>query len=158
MYKLPEGIRLGTYNVEKLQGIWNKIRNFDLLFADDMMKDPIIFTRQFLDRNSLILELDEGFILMQKIIPGLRCEVHFCFYDHKMSSRAALMKECIVWAFEMFQFERVETYVADYARAVRRFLEDKMKFKHEGVMRNRVRHKDKLIDMHIYSILKKEVI
>lgn len=157
MYKLPDGVRLGIYDAKRLQDIWNKVKNFDLLFSDDMMKDPIVFTQQFLDRDSVILEIDEGFIIIKKLIIGLRAEVHFCFYDHKMSARKDLLKECLKWAFEIFQLERMETYVASYAKAVRRFVEDRMNFKHEGVLRNRVRHKGKLIDMHVYSILREEV-
>ena len=157
MYKLPEGMSLGAYNLDKLKSIWEKVKEFDLLFSDDMMRDPVVFTRQFLNRDSVVIEVDEGFILIQNIIVGLRAEVHFCFYDHKMSARKDMLREGLKWAFEMFQLERVETFVADYARAVRRFLEERMMFKHEGTLRSRVRHQGKLIDMHIYSILRKEV-
>ena len=157
MIELPKGVRLGVFSSQKLFDLWQKMRKFDSLFVEDDSRNPEVFVQKFLDPRSVILEIDEGFMLMKKIVPGLSGEIHFTFFDRKLSPRANLMKECLVWAFLTYNLERVETTVADYARAVRHFAE-KMGFKEEGILRNKARHNGRLIDVYIYSILKKEVL
>lgn len=158
MLNLPEGVWLGTYNRAKLELIWNKIKDFDNLFADDTTRSKEAYMETFLDRRSVILETEGGFLMMKNIVEGLRGEVHFCFWDRKLSARADLMRNCLIWAFSYFELVRIETQVADYARAVRRFIEEKLGFTYEGTRRRYVRHNGRLIDMHIYSTLREEVL
>lgn len=158
MISLPEGVWLGTYDKEKLMSIWDRIKGFDNLFADDNFRDPEVYLKKFLDRNSVILETEGGFLIIKNIHEGLKAEAHLCFWDHKLSPRADLIKACIVWTFLQFDLYRIETEVAEYARAVRRFLEKRLGFTHEGIKRNSVIHRGNLIDMHIYSILREEVL
>jgi hypothetical protein len=158
MLNLPEGVWFGTYNRNKLEQIWQRIQGFDNLFADDRTRSKEAYMSAFLARDSVILETDGGFLMMKNIIEGLRGEVHFCFWDKKLSPRADLMKDCILWAFGYFDLARVETQVADYANAVRRFISEKLGFVYEGTRRNFVYHQGRLIDMHMYSILREEVL
>lgn len=158
MIKLPEGLRIGVYSREKLMALWYKLRQYDSLFADDDTRDPEVFANQVLALDTLVLEADNGIIILRKIREGLRGEVHLSFWDHKLSARRQLFQDALVWAFINYDLYRIETFVADYARAVRRFLENRMNFKHEGVMRHRVWHQGRLLDMHVYSILREEVL
>lgn len=156
--ELPKEVWMGTYTRKKLYDVWNKIKDYDNLFADDDLRNPDAFLDIFLASDSVILETEGGFMSIEHIRPGLKAEVHFCFWDHKLSARLELMKECLLWAFVQFDLQRIETQVADYARGVRRFVERKMNFVHEGTKRASLYHNGRLIDMHIYSILRSEVI
>jgi hypothetical protein len=158
MIEIPHGAWLGTYTDEKLINIWNRIKGFDNLFADDNMKNPEVFLKTFLDRNSVVLETAHGFMYAKNIQHGLKAEVHFCFWDKKLSIHAELVKDCLLWLFLQFDLQRVETQVAEYARAVRRFITEKLGFVYEGTRRNYVYHKNRLIDMHMYSILREEAL
>lgn len=154
----PEGTWLLSLDKGKLVWLWEKFSPYDALWADDKMRDPDVFMRRFLDPSSVCLETLGGILLMERLIPGLRGEVHFMFWDHKLSARAELLKDCVLWAFLAFDLERMETFVADYARAVRRFVEDKLGFTFEGTLRHRVRHQGRFIDMKVYGLLREEVL
>ncbi len=155
---LPEGVKLATFTKEKLNALWERLAPFDNLFADDNMKDPEVFQRSILNPKTVCLETDFGIMTINRLIPGLRGEVHFAFWDLKLSVHTELMKDCMVWAFLSFELERMETFVADYARTVQRFIEKKLGFRYEGTLRRRVRHNGQLIDMIMYSVLKSEVL
>jgi len=154
----PEGTWLAAFDKRKLVWLWEKFAPYDALWADDKMRDPEVFMRRFLDPSTVCLETDGGVMLLERILEGVRAEVHFMFWDHKLSARTELLKECLLWAFLSFGLERVETFVADYARAVRRFVEEKMGFTYEGTLRHRVKHQGRFIDMKVYGILKDEVL
>ena len=157
MLELPKGVVLASYSLEKLTKLWDKMRHYDSLFVHDDTRNPETFVKQFLDPATSILEIENGIMLMRKIVPHLSGEVHFSFFDHKLSPRTELLKECLIWAFLTYDLERIDTQVADYAHAIKSFLTRKMNFVHEGKMRNKARHNGNLIDVHIYSILKREV-
>ncbi len=155
---LPDGARLATFTKEKLNALWERLAPFDNLFADDNMRDPEVFQKSLLHRRTVCLETDFGIMILKNIVPGLRGEAHFAFWDMKLSAHAELMKDCLVWGFLSFELERIETFVADYARTVRRFIEKRLGFRYEGTLRRRIRHNGELIDMMIYSVLKSEVL
>lgn len=158
MIELPKGAKLITVTEENLNYLWERMADTDGLFGDDEIRQKDIFLRIMLDFNSVILGVENGILLMQKLIYGLRGEVHVSFWDHKLSPHTAIVKDCLIWAFLQYDLERVETFIPSYSRAVQRFLERKLGFRHEGTMRNRVWHDDKLIDIEVYAILKGEVL
>lgn len=157
MLALPPGVRLGVFDEAKLRALWEKIKPYDPLFTDDSLRDPEVFLRWVLDRHGVVLELEGGIIIIQKIAPTVSAEAHFIFWDHKMSARLETLKDVMVWAFLTFELERMSTTIADYAKAVRRFVEKKMGWVYEGTKRNCIRHQGRMVSMHMYSILKTEV-
>lgn len=157
MIPLPEGVRIGSYNQEKLAEVWLKLRGYNARFGEDDMRDPEIFLKQFLAQDAVILEHDLGIMFLQKIRPGLRAEVHVSFWDHKLSAHKDLFQMCLIWAFATFELERIETYIGSHERAVRKFIEKRMGFTHEGTLRSYVKHDGRFIDVEVYSILKGEV-
>lgn len=153
---LPQGVKLAVFSREKLMELWQKLRPYEQLFTDENMRNPEVFLENFLGRDSVTLELDGGFILLKRISEGHKAEFHAVFWDKHLSSRKELLKQCLLWAFVTFRLERLETFVAAYAKAVRRFLEERLGFKHEGCMRSATISRGSLIDVHIYGILRKE--
>lgn len=157
MYDLPDGVKLATYDRGKLWDLWQVMKRYDSVFVDDHMRDMTTFLEQFIANDSIVMEIEGGMALFRKIRPGLRAEVHATFWDHKLSPRKELIEECLKWAFIEWDLHRIETYVAEYARAMRRFLEEKLHFQREGTMRSYTLHKGQLTDIHIYSILREEM-
>lgn len=155
---LPDGVRFVSFDVQKLHELWLKLRPYHTRFGEASLQDPENFRRRMLSPNSIVLETENGIILGEKLIPGSRIEVHVSFWDHKLSAHAELFQECLIWVILEYDLERIETFVDDYAVSVRRFLEKKMHFTHEGVMRNRIRLRGRFVDVHIYSILRDEVL
>lgn len=154
---LPEGVRLAAYDRRKLWDLWNQVKQYDSIFIDDDTKDMETFLNQFIANDSVIMEIDGGMAIFRKILPHLKAEVHATFWDHKLSARKALIIDCLKWAFIEWDLYRLETFVADYARAMRRFLEDGLHFKKEGTLRQYALHKGQLTDVHVYSILREEI-
>ncbi len=159
MIELPEGAKIATFTIPKLISLWKKAKVYSSIFTDEMLDGGVhLFCEMLLNKNTVTVEIKGGLLILQNIIHGLRGEVHFILWDSKLSSKAMLMKELLLWAFLSFELERIETFVASYARAIMRFLERKLGFQMEGVMRNRVRNKGELTDLYVYSILKSEVL
>lgn len=154
---LPAGVKLAAFSKEKLYDLYFKLKPFEGIFTDEDVKNPEVFLENFLARDSVTLELEGGFILLKHIQTGLKAEFHAVFWDKHLSSRKDCLRQCVLWAFVTFRLERLETYVAEYACAVRRFLEERLGFRHEGCMRNAVLSRGHLINVHIYSILRGEL-
>ena len=155
---LPSEAQLLTANPWKLQEIWDQIKGYDSIFGNDYMRSQVTYMDQFLQPDTVVIELDGGIILLTHIIQGLRCEVHMIFWDHKLSARQELLNELLIWAFITFDLYRIETFVASYARSVMRFIEKKMGFTYEGTMRNRIIHRGLPTNLKVYSILREEVL
>lgn len=156
--QLPNGIKFASFTKESLKGLWEKIKPFDAIFVDDNMRDPEVYLNAFLDKRCVVLECDGGMLFIENIVEGLRGEAHFFFWDGHIARRKELIKQCLLWAFLTFDLERIYTYIAGYARAMKRFVVDKLDFKYEGTLRHHARHQGKLINVSIYSILKEEVL
>ena len=154
---LPKGVKLGTFDSVKLNHLWETVRRFPSTFADGT-KNPESFAKRILAPDSIVLEFDGGIVLVEAIREGLSAEFHATFWDHKLSARKDLLKQCILWLFFTFNLERLETYVASYACAVRRFVSDKLGFVHEGTMRRAFRNHGELHNLEIYSILRMEAL
>jgi RimJ/RimL family protein N-acetyltransferase len=159
MIPLPKGCRLATFDEETFKWFWLKIKPFDALFSDSDMKDPETFLHFFLEPSTVTIWVEDGgFVILKKIQIGQKAEFHACFWDKHLSSRTELLCELMGWAFMEFELERLETFVAIYARAVYRFLTKRLGFREEGLLRQVWKHRGVLQDMYILSILRSEVV
>ena len=157
MIPLPEGVEFGSFTKEGLRKIWEELSLFDPLFADKEMKRVEVFLDEFLSEKSIILQNKEGFVLLRNIEEGLKGEVYFSFFDRKLSGKEEVFREMILWFFLTYNLKRIESFLPSYAKAVMRFFE-RVGFKLEGVLRDRIFHKDLLLDSYVYGILLEEVL
>jgi len=155
---LPEGFTLLPRTEERLQELWKKLEPLHGIFSDDNLHNLRTFSQYFLDFNTIILAHEQGVVILRDLIRGLKGEVHLAFWDNKLSPRTDVLKECLIWAFLTYDLYRIGTFVPDYARAVKRFIENKMHFRKEGTLRSWGWHKGRLVDVGIYSILREEVL
>lgn len=157
--KLPEDVRFCPVSKEKILYLWDKLKHFDKLFTDDTFYDEVSFTSHLSSRNLVILEVgDNGIIVINNIIEGLKAQVHVSFWDFKLSARTELLRDCLIWAILQFDLHRVEMLIPEFSRALRRFAEGKMGFKYEGRLRKTMWYKGQLTDVILLSILREEVL
>ena len=116
------------------------------------------FLSSMFDKRTVILEHECGILILRKLEEGLKGEVHMSFFDHKLSCHTVLVKECLAWGFVQFDLQRIGTLIPSYARAVKRFVRDKLGFTYEGTMRSFAWHKGTLVDVEFYSLLRSEVL
>ena len=158
MENLPGDFKLVIFSKEKLDFIWNKIKDFESIFVDDRMNKKEVYLKQFVKRDTIVLENEGGIIIITNIDPGLKATFHPVFWDHKLSARKEELKDVLVWGFLYFNLERVDTQIAPYAKGAIRFIEEKMGFTYEGTLRSYVKRKGNPMDMKVYSILRTEVL
>lgn len=158
MDNLPGDFKLLVFSEEKLNYIWEKIKDFETIFVDDRMSKKETYLKQFVKRDTIVLENEGGIIIITKIDPGLKATFHPVFWDHKLSARYEDLKDALLWLFMYFNLERVDTQIAPYAKTSIRFIEEKMGFTYEGTLRSYVRRKGLPMDMKVYSILRGEVL
>lgn len=157
MSELPEGYRIASFNRQKLLNLWEMVSKYPTTFADGS-KNPEDFIRRLLAKNTIVIETEGGLILIEDIEVGVAAEFHATFWDHKLSPRKEELKDILLWVFLTFNLERLETTVASYARAVKRFLKEKLGFVYEGTLRNAFKNQDEFYNLEIYSILRNEVL
>ena len=158
MIDIPEGARLASFDVAKLERLWNTLRQFDSLWTDEDSHDKEVFYKNVLSYKTVILETDGGMMFIRNIKRNHEAEGNFTFWDHKLAARKELIKDCIVWAFLEFGLERMEVYSAGYAHSVHRLIKKHLGFKLDGVLRNKLRKGGKFHDIHCYSLLREEVL
>jgi len=157
MSELPQGYAIATFTRQKLLNLWEIVSQYPTTFADGT-KNPEDFIRRLLAKNTIVIETDGGVILIEHIDIGVSAEFHATFWDHKLSPRKDELKEILLWVFLTFNLERLETTVASYARAVKRFLKDRLGFVYEGTLRNAIKNQNEFYNLEIYSILRDEVL
>jgi hypothetical protein len=154
----PKGAKLYTVNERKLEELWEKIRNYDQLFNDSIRWDEGLFFKRMLTRETVVLETETGILFLTDIDENLKAAAHVIFFDHRLSDKIELIRSCLEWAFLQFNLQRIETFIPEFARTLKRVMENKIGFKYEGRMRNRMFYKGNLCDVFIHSILKEEVL
>lgn len=158
LLEMPEGCRLCTLSEWKLDALWEKVKDLDKLYSDDIRYDFNWFRERMLNAKTLGIETEGGMMILTNINENLYAEAHVIFWDRKLSPHLETIKKCIVWSFLEFNLQRLETITPEYTRTLNRFIESKLGFKHEGRMRKRMLYKGQFCDVHIHSLLREEVI
>ncbi len=158
IFPLPEGVEPFHPVGEEFEDFWSEVDRYDSIFAHDYMHDRERYQAVLLKPDTNPLRFDGGYVMFTAMVPNLKAEVHPIFTDHKMSAHADLFREIMVWAFLQYRYYRLETFIADYAHSVKRFIVKKMGFTHEGTLRKRVIHNGVPMDVDVFSILREEVL
>ena len=158
MISLPLGAKIGSFDRQKLAELHAKLADYCFYFGSGDLRDPEYFVNQFLSKETVVIELPYGIVMVRNLMPGVRAEVHISCFDHKLSAHTDDLMECLVWGFLTFDLHRIETFVHDFAPAVRRFLEERLHFRHEGVMRERSKVRGEWRDIHVYGLLRDEAL
>lgn len=171
--KEPEGIfqrevRLGSLSRDKLTDLYNRLKQFKVLFTDITQGDSEAFIKTFIDirvdgsevvvtPKGLLFEIDDvGIVFLSEIAVGLNADIHINFWDRRMKGREELVREIARFAVHNFDLHRLSTSIPAYARPALARIK-KYGFKEEGVIRESVLYDGQLHDVHLFGILASEV-
>jgi RimJ/RimL family protein N-acetyltransferase len=147
-------------DLEKMQFLWEKLREFDVLFNDHVRDDFGAFVNHFIvqvngeyQAAGLMWDVDDvGMFLLNDIKPAISASAHFVFWDRKFSGREELCREMVKYAIEEFQLKRVQVEVPLYARKTLAAVE-RIGFVQEGRMRAMTLYKGDWFDSNVYSMI-----
>ena len=159
MISLPDGVEIARLSPQKIDVYWNLLKDHGPSFEDGTRSREWL-QEHWMDLHWVVLEVEKnkGVIVMDSVVAGHKAEVHVHFFDHKLSKRLGLLKDCLIWAFLQFDLKRVEFRVPEHAPAVRRFLKKRMGATEEGCLRQYALYEGEAKDLYIYSILRDEVL
>ena len=155
---IPEGARYAIFDLDKINSLWEKIQVCDGYFADSRTRDPLYFTQTMVSKHTQMLEFDGGMVWLTGVEEGLSARAHLMIWDKDLRHKVELIKNCLTWGFLTFDLERVDVFIAEYARSLMRFVEKKLGFAYEGRLRHFTKHEGRFIDMFVYSLLRGEVL
>lgn len=158
MIELPKEVRPVVLTKEKLTFLWDKLKQYDVLFSDDSRWDKEKFVERLADSRLVLLEVNDGIIFIEGIVPGQLAQIHACMWDHKLSPRTGVLRRCLQWAFDIYGLERIEAFIPHFCQSLRRFLKNNLSFTEEGTLRRFLMYKEKMIDVIALSILKEEAV
>ena len=147
-----------------MQFLWNKLKDFDVLFNDFVRGDFKAFVNHFIVQidgqpapAGLIWDVDDvGIILANNIVPFESCEVHFVFWDGRFRGREELMRKMLEYGFETYKFRRMRTEVPLYAAKTKKSVE-RIGFIQEGRLRKAALWKGEWFDVDVFSILPEDL-
>ncbi len=156
-YKLPNNWTPFICTWDSLMLVWEKLNQFPILFDDDVRGDLSFFVRGMTNKGSVILATgDYGLCEITNIVPYRDCLVHLTFWDRRFKGRDT---ECIAglkWAFSTLQLHRATINIVSIAHSTINFTKA-LGFRREGVIREKYPFKGRLLDIHIFGILRDEV-
>jgi len=156
--EIPQGAKYAVFDLDKINQLWEKIQVCDGYFADSRTRDPLYFTKVMVSKHTHMLEFEGGMVWLTGVEEGLSGRAHLMVWDKKLHDKVELIKNCLIWGFLTFDLERIEVYVAEYARSLMRFIEKRLGFSYEGRLRRYTKHDEEFIDMFVYSLLRGEVL
>jgi RimJ/RimL family protein N-acetyltransferase len=151
-------------NLEKLRDMWNRLKDFDVLFNDYVRGDFNAFINHFLVQvdgeilaAGLMWDVDDvGMFYLNDIRPAASAAVHFVFWDRVFTGREELCREGLRRLFKEFHFQRLQAEVPLYAQNTMAAVE-RIGFIQEGRIRRAVPYKGDWFDLNIYSVLPEDL-
>jgi hypothetical protein len=155
----PQGTRLLILTPEKLRMIWGRMDGINGLFDDFAKGRPDIFLQGLLAPENVWLELEDGngVLYATSVMPGLSAQVHFVYWDRKLSPRIALTNEGLVWLVERLNLQKINAVIPDFCKAALHFAK-KLGFVHEGVVRRYSYSGGKLYNAVYLGMTREEVL
>ena len=165
----PEGVfsrevRPLYLDMKKLNELYDKLKEFDVLFNDSVGNDIEAFVNSFLvevngemQSTGLLWEVDDvGILYITDIRPGYDAYAHFSFWDRRYRGREELVRKMIKYVMQKFKFHRITVDVPLYATPTMGFVE-RVGFKHEGRRRKTVKYRGQWFDANQYAIVEDEL-
>jgi hypothetical protein len=160
--ELPKGVKIAEFDLRKLRSLWERVKGYDHLFVRDGTHNFDYFSKALTSGEnnlpSIVLEVPNGILYAKNISIGHKADGHLIFFDHKLTGKEELIRDCLVWIFLVADLERFAVLLPPYCGAIKRFLVRKMGFTKEGTLRKLVKHHGSFIDMDLFSILRDEVL
>lgn len=168
----PEGtfvrqVRFMTLTPSNLKTLWEKVRQFDTLFSEELNGDFRKFLEAVIRQGPSGIEpvglfwvVDDfvGVFYLTHIVPGQDADVHYSFFDRRHKGRHNLVKAMLRYAFHRYGFARLSAQVPVYATEQAFKFASALGFKDEGKKRRAVFYKGKWFDLVMFGILREELL
>ncbi len=156
-YKLPDNWSTFTCSWDNLVNVWEKLNQFPILFDDDVRGDFKSFIRDMMSSSSIILLTgDYGICEISNIVPYRDCRVHLTFWDRRFRGRDTECRMVLKWIFDTVKLHRATIEVVSIAHSTINFIKA-LGFRREGVIRESYPYNNRLLDVHVFGILRDEV-
>jgi len=168
----PEGVvmrevRFMSLSVGNLKTLWERARQFDTLFGEEINSDFKKFLEvvmrvgpEGIEPTGLFWVVDDfvGMFYLTHIIPEQQADVHYSFFDRRHKGRLRLVKEMLKYAFQRYKFMRVNAWIPVYATEQAFKFVTALGFKDEGKKRKAAYYKGKYFDVVLFGLLREEAL
>lgn len=166
--EIERNVRFLPLSLQSLGRIYNKIKEFDVLFNDWIRGDPEAFISNFLtldksgpgikvDPVGAVWEVDDvGILFLTEIVPGGTAKAHYVFWDRILRGRDELVYHMVKRLIEEYDFQRIEVEVPLYANPVI-ISAKRIGFTNEGRKRNVVLYRDEWWDTVMFSMTPEDI-
>jgi RimJ/RimL family protein N-acetyltransferase len=161
--KVIRSVRLAHLSVERIQFLWDKMKNYDILFDDFIGKNFEEFLKHFVvevdgqvQSAGLIWDVDDvGVFTLNNIIPEHSGKIHYVFWDEKFRGREDLCRAMMKYAMEKYDLHKLWTEIPVIARSALQAA-DRVGLVREGRKRQAAKYKGVWVDMNVYGLLKED--
>ena len=77
-----------------------------------------------------------GILLINELVPFIDARCHFLFFDSKLSDKEQLCLNMMAWAYDRLPVETLRVQIPTYARALLKFVRNRLGFKYEAEHRS----------------------
>jgi hypothetical protein len=143
---------------EKLDHLWEQVRQFPKVFDDFSKGNFDDFARRFFIPNNVFIDIGPGLGLAAgfAVKPGLDAVLHLVMFDRRLRGREMVFREIMSYFFKHLRLRRMTAMIADDCQTAIKLVE-RLGFKEEGRMKRAVLRDGKLHDQLIYGILVEEM-
>lgn len=140
---------------EKIEQIAKFLKSFPLATTWQMSDEDIV--RFILSPDVIGIEIDNGLVMFENVIPGFKSHIGFVFWDKKVAGREPALLDVFRNMFKILQLNKIYARVPERNRVMWRMLE-RMHFKCEGRLREDFPLPgDKFGDTLVYGMLRREI-
>lgn len=143
---------------EKLQWLWERMREFPQAFDDFSKGSFDEFAEKFFVRTNIFVDIGPGLGLGAGfgVRPGLDAILHLVMFDKRLRGREWLFKDILTYFFNRLKLRRM-TIVASAENLTAIKLANRLGFQREGTMRKALLVDGNYLDQVVYGILKEEL-
>lgn len=150
---LPDGVHNARFDRLKVHTFYENSRGLRSMFENE-----VEFTKWLLSYNTVVLEMEEGYLVFYDMVPGHSASFVALFYDQKLSTRTGLIRDCLLWAFTSLDLTRIAILVPSSFFAFLRWAKEKLSFKEEGRLRSYKVARGQPVNYVVLSMLSEEVL
>lgn len=155
---------LAQLSFERIRFLWDKLKEFEVLFNDHFQHDFKKFADAFVLQidgepvpTGLIWDIDDvGIVYLTDMVAEANALIHFLFWDRRWRGREELCRTMIRYIFDRYRFHKLTWQVPLYAFHTMAAVE-RIGFTLDGRIRDDVRYKGQWFDVNYYSVLEGEL-
>lgn len=143
----------------KLFSLWEKFKEFPVAFDDFGRGSFEEFVNAFWAKDSIFYEIGDelGIACARGVRPRLDAVIHMVMFDRRLRGREPLFIEILKDLFDSMKLRRVTAGIPENRTITMRLLK-RLGFSREGIIRQAFLTDGKYMDLHVFGILREEVL